>query len=136
MTEPTAPEAAPPTILIVDDDDDLRPTLVRALTGSGYRVLDADSAERGLQLAEDSPSGVQLALLDIVLPDSWGAQLVSGLKLVSPEVRVIYTSGYTASDPVLEAAIDPGTPFLHKPFDVKELLSLVATLLPGAARAE
>lgn len=115
----------PTTVLVVDDDDDLRRSLVAALKRHGYRVLDADSAERGLQLAEAEPGGVHVALLDIMLPDSWGAQIVPDLRMHHPEIRVVFTSGYAASDPVLLAAIDPDTPFLHKPFDVDELLAAI-----------
>ncbi len=131
------PQANPPgrpepiTVLVVDDDDDLRKTLVAALKKHGYRVLDADSAERGLQLAEAEPEAVDVALLDIVLPDSWGAQIVPGLKMSHPDIRIVFTSGYAASDPILLAAIDAETTFLHKPFGIDELLEALGQALEG-----
>ena len=112
------------TLLVVDDDDDLRRTLVSALKKSGFRVIDADSAERGLQLAESAKGAIDLALLDIMLPDSWGAQLVPALRMAHPDIRVISTSGYADTDPSLRAAIGKAA-FLPKPFDVEELLRLV-----------
>ncbi len=127
-------DQGPRTVLLVDDDDDLRRTLVSALNKGGYRVIDADSAERGLQLAETAKGPIDLAFLDIMLPDSWGAQLVPALRMAHPDIRVIFMSGYTDTDPVLRAAIGSETAFLAKPFDVAELLALVEEVL--AAEAE
>lgn len=131
----TGPDG-PVTVLVVDDDEDVRKTVAAALEGAGYEVLAAESAERGLELAERSGTPVDIALLDIMLPDSWGAQLVPGLKLVNPAVRVIYTSGYTRSDPVLRAAIDDDTPFLSKPFEIEEMLGIVRESLRQSANAD
>ncbi len=129
---PTHGDQGPRTLLLVDDDDDLRRTLVTALKKGGYRVLDADSAERGLQLAESAKEPVDLALLDIMLPDSWGAQLVPALRMAHPDIRVIYTSGYADTDPILRAAVGRAA-FIPKPFDVDQLLGLVEEVLEGDA---
>ena len=130
MSHPTPTGArGTATVLVVDDDDELRRTVVTALKNGGFRVVDADSAERGLQLSESSKAPIDVALLDIILPDSWGAQLVPGLRMNHPDIRVIYTSGYADSDPILKAAIDKETAFLAKPFELSELLAAVENAL-------
>jgi len=116
-------------VLIVDDDDALRRVLVAALKKNGFQVIDADSAERGLQLAESWRTPIDVVLLDIILPDSWGAQLVPGLKMTHPEIQVIYTSGHAETDPILRAGIDASTEFLPKPFDASELIAVVERVL-------
>lgn len=127
---PRADSDIPRTVLVVDDDHDLRRTLVRALKAGGYVVVDADSAERGLQLAESWKTPIDVALLDIILPDSWGAQLVPGLRMNHPDIRIIYTSGYAESDPVLKAGIDAAKmAFLPKPFEPSDLLEMVEQVL-------
>ena len=124
-----AESSNPRTVLIVDDDDALRRVLVTALKKHGFQVVDADSAERGLQLAESWQTPIDVALLDIVLPDSWGAQLVPGLRMAHPDIRVIFTSGYADTDPVLRAGIKASKAFLSKPFETSELIATVERVL-------
>ncbi len=133
---PAANPEDPRTVLIVDDDDELRRTVVAALKRRGFHVVDADSAERGLQLAESWRAPIDVAVLDIELPDSWGAQIVPGLRMAHPEVKVIYTSGYAESDPILRAGIGPDTDFLPKPFEMLELLTALDRVLSSSSRPE
>ena len=130
MSEPSHTDSSEMrTVLIVDDDDELRRVLVTALKKAGYHVVDADSAERGLQLAESWKTRIDLALLDIVLPDSWGAQLVPGLKMAHPDIAVVFTSGHAETDPILKAQVGSENHFLPKPFEVPDLLDTVEQVL-------
>lgn len=127
-------DAPPPRILVVEDDDTLRSFVVRLLTRAGYRCVTASSAEEALNVSSTSEEPVDLLLLDIMLPDSWGTRLVQDVRAHHPEVLVILTSGFTAEDPILAAGVearDPDIPFLAKPFDPDDLLRTVETLLRG-----
>jgi two-component system, cell cycle sensor histidine kinase and response regulator CckA len=127
-------DAPPPRILVVEDDDTLRAFVVRLLTRTGYRCVTASSAEEALNVSSTSEEPVDLLLLDIMLPDSWGTRLVQDVRAHHPDVKVILTSGFTAEDPILAAGVearDPEIPFLAKPFDPEDLLRTVETLLRG-----
>ncbi len=125
-------DAPPPRILVVEDDHTLRGFVVRLLGRAGYDVVPAASAEEALTLSSTAEEPIDLLLLDIMLPDSWGTRLVQDIRAHHPEVQVILTSGFTADDPVLAAGVearDPEIPFLAKPFDPEELVRTVETLL-------
>lgn len=125
-----------PLILIVEDDETVRGFMVRVLKRSGYRCLIAGSAEEALQASSSVEEPIDLLILDIMLPDSWGTRLVQDVQAQHPYSRVILTSGHTADDPVLAAGIaarDPEIPFMNKPFSPEELLEHVRSLLGSAS---
>ncbi len=117
---------------MVEDDANVRGFMVRTLQRSGYRCLVAGSAEEALQVSSEVEEPIDILVLDIMLPDSWGTRLVQDIQAQHPFARVILTSGHTADDPVLAAGVqarDPGIPFLHKPFTPEELAGTVESLL-------
>jgi DNA-binding response OmpR family regulator len=121
-----------PLILVVEDDPNVRGFMVRTLQRSSYRCLVAGSAEEALQVSSQVEEPIDILVLDIMLPDSWGTRLVQDIQAQHPYARVILTSGHTADDPVLAAGVqarDPGIPFLNKPFTPEELVQTVESLL-------
>lgn len=121
-----------PLILVVEDDPIVRGFIVRTLKRSAYRCLVAGSAEEALHVSGQVEEPIDLLILDIMLPDSWGTRLVQDIQAQHPYARVILTSGHTADDPVLAAGVqarDPEIPFLNKPFSPDELTETVASQL-------
>ena len=139
-----------PLILVVEDDPIVRGFIVRTLKRASYRCLVAGSAEEALQVSSQVEEPIDLLILDIMLPDSWGTRLVQDIQAQHPYARVILASGHTADDPVLAAGVqarDPEIPFLNKPFTPDELVETVVSLLekrgdtepppdPGAERSQ
>ena len=119
-------------ILIVEDEAPARRVFATALEQEGYRVLQAGSAEEALVVADDDEA-IDILLMDIMLPDSWGSKLAQNIRMLHPEVGVIYTSGYAADDPIMMSGIEEGTRFLHKPFEIDDLLKEVAAMSEGSA---
>lgn len=110
-------------ILIVDDDEDIRKTLRLILEGEGY---DVDEAQSGREAIEKSKARVyDLALLDIVLPDMQGTQLLRELGKTTPKMVKIMVTGY----PNLENAVDSlnygADAYLIKPVNFEKLINVV-----------
>ncbi len=100
---------------------------MRALETHGYTVLVAESAQEALVVAGLPQGSIDVLVMDIMLPDSWGTRLAEDIRALHPEIGVVFTSGYTDTDPVLEAGMSQRKPFLKKPFGTEELLEAVTT---------
>jgi len=111
------------TVLIVDDED-LVPTLGQAiLSAYGYRVLMANSGQKALDVLAGS-ARVDLVITDLVMPVMSGRELVEHVRHLSPDMRVLCTSGY-----VWPGGHEHETAYLQKPFTARELLLKVKQVL-------
>ncbi len=133
---PEASEAAPEvrerrTVLVIDDHAAVRGTAVEMIRSMGYRVLEARLGEEGLALAEASkPDAV---LLDVTLPGMSGWQVLEKLRVVSPETRVVMSSGHDVARLASRAKPDV---LLPKPYVFDDLRAALESLVPiGASEA-
>lgn len=118
------------TILVVEDQIAVRRIACRILARHGYAVLEAGTGEEGLRAILEAPVGaIQLLLTDLVLPDMTGADIVARADLDSRGIRVLYTSGYADESIVRSGIIQPGSPFLQKPYAAQSLLQRVRETL-------
>jgi DNA-binding response OmpR family regulator len=108
------------TILIVDDEVLIKDVVTLVLRRAGYRVLGAASGAEALDAVRLSADLVQLAVLDLVVPDIGGARLLGRLQEFQPGMRALFISGYETP-----LGLPAGAAFLHKPFTTAELLSAV-----------
>ena len=122
-------------VLIVEDEEPVRRVLTDALERNGYQVLQAGSAEDALVVAETVDRPIEVLLMDIMLPDSWGTQLAQNLKVLHPEIGIIYASGYAQDDPIMMSGIEKGTRFLHKPFEIDDMLMEITSMLEERAES-
>ena len=124
------PAAEGTTILVVEDEDVLRDFVCEALESIGYRVLSAANGNAALELWEEHRSEVDLLLTDVVMPDSIsGRQLARTLVAERPDLKVIYTSGYSAELLGTDFEREKKHGFLPKPYLPDRLASTVATYL-------
>lgn len=114
------------TILLVEDEEDIRRVANIALTRLGYTVLSAAEPLEALELIENYDEPVHLLVTDVVMPNMYGHELVKKLRPRLPDVRILFTSGYTAE--TLESELDGGH-FLPKPFTLQILATAVRTAL-------
>jgi len=108
-------------VLVVEDDKGLRSMVVGFLTDLGYSVLEADNGARGLEIAMAASSPVQALITDIVMPKMSGRELADRLISRFPNLKVLYTSGYTHDGAVQTRGLKEGEAFLQKPFALFEL---------------
>jgi two-component system, cell cycle sensor histidine kinase and response regulator CckA len=120
------------TILLVEDEPALRNLVKNILERSGYHVLEAESAFAALEVWADHHSGIDLLLTDMVMPDGMnGKELGQRLLIEKPELRIIYSSGYSP-DVVGEDFIEnEGQHFLQKPYHPRKLVDMVRLALDG-----
>jgi len=103
-------------ILVVEDDESLRKMLAGLLSELGYKVTAAANAGEAVLLVEEVGLNPDLIITDVVMPTMSGKQLVDRLQRARPDLKVLYMSGYTDDAIVHYGILDPGTPFLQKPF--------------------
>src|SRR6185312_6513036 len=124
------------TILVADDDSAIRTVLHQALARAGYDVRTTSTAA-GLWKMVSAGEG-NLAITDVVLPDESGFDLIPRIKRVRPDLPVLVMSAQNTLLTAITAAERGAFEYLPKPFDLKELTTMVARALasPGAKREE
>jgi two-component system cell cycle sensor histidine kinase/response regulator CckA len=118
------------TVLLVEDEQSLRDLNEELLTSLGYTVLSAAHGAEALEMAQLEPR-IHVLLTDVVMPGMSGRELGEKLKIIRPEVKVLYMSGYTDTVIMHHGILKPGVSFLQKPFTqeilarkMREVLSL------------
>ena len=123
--EPQAPAHQPLSqvnelVLVVEDDPAVLKLTVGMLSELGYRTLAAESAAKALELL-DANADVRLLLTDIVMPDMNGRKLADEALKRRPDLRVVYTTGFTRNAVVHNGVLAAGVNFLPKPFTLQQL---------------
>src|SRR6185436_8212035 len=108
------------TILVVDDEEMVLTMAETVLKSRGYRVLTANSAEKGLEVFTNTKSLIDLLVTDMVMPKMNGRELIEKVRTVSPATRIICATACTRSLET-EQQLD----FLTKPFTSQQLLRKV-----------
>ncbi len=121
-----------PVVFFVDDEEGLRNTWPEILRRKGYRVLTAATAEEAIWFVEAFTAPIDVLLMDINLPDGWGASVAQRLRSVHPEMSVVYTTGFAESDPILAGALDDARFVVRKPATPAELLEVIAEAVAEA----
>lgn len=112
-------------VLIAEDDDAVREVLVAALEIAGYRVRAARDGVEALELADEMV--VHVLVTDVVMPRMGGVDLARTMRIVQPKLRVLFVSGYAASQVGVDG-LDQRTAWLPKPFTPTYLLQVLQEL--------
>ena len=118
------------TVLVVEDNPRVRATVLRQLADLGYATLQAEDGESALDVVR-SPTRFDLLLTDVVMPGGMtGYDLADQARLLRPELKILFTSGYT------ELAASSGQtgragPLLSKPYRKRDLGLAVRAVLDG-----
>jgi CheY-like chemotaxis protein len=116
-------------ILVVEDDERVRAISSEALKELGYGVLVATSPREALEMLRVSEPQVSMMFTDVVMPEMSGRELADLAREIQPDLRVLYTTGYTRNAIVHNGVLDPGTSLLTKPFTIEELATKVRRML-------
>jgi CheY-like chemotaxis protein len=121
------------TILVVEDELIVRLTVCNLLQRFGYTVLPAESGAEAIKVWQKHKDRIQLLLTDIVMPGNMpGYELARQLLAEKPQLKIIYTSGYSEDLADKRVTLMEGVNFLQKPYAPQQLAeALRKTLDPG-----
>jgi PAS domain S-box-containing protein len=122
------PPCSGETILVVEDEPAMRAFSVEALRSLGCRVYEADGAAAALALLDAHPD-IAVLFTDIIMPDVNGRQLADEALRRRPDLKVLFTTGYTRNAVVHNGVLDPGVELLGKPFTIDQLAEKIRDVL-------
>jgi CheY-like chemotaxis protein len=131
MTAPSAqPDPAvaantqplPESVLIVEDEPYVRALVQDILAGEGYPVVEVGDPWQALGVVETQR--IRLLLTDVMMPEMNGCELARRVESICPDTKVLFMSAG-----LLDDLLEPGTPFVAKPFSVDRMVSAVHEVL-------
>jgi two-component system cell cycle sensor histidine kinase/response regulator CckA len=117
---------------VIDDQATVRRMAHRLLSEWGFRVFEAESGEEAIEVLETARAGIQLVMVDVVMPFADGVQVTRRIHERWPAQRTLYMSAHPAEVLAQHGLTELNVPFLAKPFTRDELLTKVneALVLP------
>ena len=120
------------TILVVEDEKPVRELMCSFLQAQGYKILEAESGVGALEVWRQHREQIALLLTDVVMPDCInGRELAETIWAERPNLKVIFTSGYTADVVGKDWAMRRGFNYVQKPYQPRKLASAVRECLDG-----
>jgi signal transduction histidine kinase/CheY-like chemotaxis protein len=128
-TEAKPPAAGTETVLIVEDEEALRNLAVRILRSAGYQVLTARTGSEALQVIGQQNGSVQIVFTDVVMPEMGGRELATHIAESYPDIKVLFSSGYTDDAVLRHGVVDNASRFIGKPYTRAALTHAIRELL-------
>jgi PAS domain S-box-containing protein len=124
--------ARPLRVLVVDDEPNVRTTLCVLLRAHGHSAVECDGGHAGVARYAEDWRGIDVVILDMMMPDLRGEEVLARLRAVNPQVAVIVSSGFSV--PAEPGARSPAgrVHFLQKPYTFEELAAALAAASAGA----
>ena len=118
------------TLLVVEDEPSVRHLAASMLEAQGYNVLHASNGQDALQVAhEHKGSPIRLVITDVIMPQMGGKVMAEWLKATYPDIKVLFTSGYTDDAIAHHGVLETGIEFLSKPYTSTTLTCKVREML-------
>jgi CheY-like chemotaxis protein len=131
---PAGGGAGPAGVVMVVDDEDLIRNLARSiLERAGYRVYLAADGEKALALYREHGREIGVVLLDYTMPRLTGLQVLRGLRQLDPDVRVIFSSGFSSDQDSQQLLAAGARGFVPKPYRPQDLVRVVQDILQDKA---
>jgi two-component system, cell cycle sensor histidine kinase and response regulator CckA len=123
------------TILLVEDEARVRKLIVDVLTSRGYQVLEATRGEEAVRVCKSYSGSIDLAVVDVVMPEISGPDVVRQISALRPDIHVLYISGYTDEAVVHHGISESSASFLQKPFLPDALARKVRAVLDARSNS-
>jgi CheY-like chemotaxis protein len=118
------------TVLLVEDEAALRDLSLRMLHQQGYNVLEAANGDEALRVIQKhGDNNIDLVVTDVVMPQMGGKALADKLKIIRPNIKILFTSGYADNAIVHHGVLESDIDFLQKPFSLEMLVRRVREVL-------
>ena len=110
VAEPRPYQRAPKgeTVLLVEDETALREVTRRIFARNGYQVITAANGPEALGIAASHPGEIHLLVTDVVMPHMLGKEVAEKMRLIKPEIKVVFMSGYARPVLASQDRLDPG----------------------------
>ena len=115
--------------MLVDDEEIVLKVNIEMLKSFGYSVLAAKDGDEAIKIFRENKNIIDLVILDMILPGMSGGEVYDRIKEISPDVKVLLSSGYSIdgqAKKILERGCDD---FIQKPYDLKDLSLKIRKLL-------
>ncbi len=117
------------TLLLVEDDKQVRQLASMILTQAGYHVIEAEDGEIAVELFRQHAETISLVVLDVVLPKMGGREVLEEIRKISPEIPVLFVSGYAADGIHTNFILEDKLVLLQKPYTRTSLLGKVREMI-------
>jgi CheY-like chemotaxis protein len=118
----------------VDDEEVILNVNRMVLEKLGYKVLVARSGQEAIEVFQGQKDGIDLVLLDMIMPGMEGGKVLDILKRIHGEVKIILLSGYGMNDEVRRMMERGCRAFIQKPFDIGDFSRKIQEVLKGGER--
>ena len=123
------------TVLLAEDEDPLREMIADLLTSQGYKVLTARSGRHALEVWKTAKHEVDLLVTDIIMPEGiLGSELAERLLAQKPDLKVIFTSGYSPDIAGKDISLMEGVNFISKPYSIGKMSQLIRQCLDAPVK--
>ena len=123
---PAAKKSPRVGVLIVDDESLIRWSLAQTLLDHDYTVMEAGDGKQALAVLRNSPEPIAVVMLDYRLPDTTGLQLLSVIRRLSPESRVVMMTAYGTTEVLAEAIRLGAVCVISKPVEMQDVPAIVS----------
>jgi PAS domain S-box-containing protein len=117
----------PARILVVDDEVRITESLGRLLEGRGHHVFAVNSGQEAQDLL--SRQQIDIALLDMMMPDMSGLELMDYINVINPDIPVIFITGHSSLDTAILALKNGAYDYIKKPFEHEKILKSIQNAL-------
>jgi len=142
-TEAALPKAEPvpyqrsprgETVLVVEDEVALREVTKRIFARNGYKVITAANGPDALEVASNHPGEIHLLVTDVVMPQMLGKEVAERIRVIKPEIEVLFMSGYAQPALASQGRLDANVVLVEKPFSEADLMTKASAVLNGNFR--
>ncbi len=117
------------TILYVEDDYEVREFTSEALKSLGYRIIQAQNGKEALAILSNRSNQVKLILTDLIMPEMGGKELAEIIMKVDPNLKILFTSGYSDNHMIQRAIIGKNMNFIQKPYTFQSISQKIRMIL-------
>ena len=125
----TIPLKSSGTLLVVDDETFVLEALTALVKALGYEVIVADNGRQAISTFKENHHRIDGVLLDMIMPDLNGRQVMHALRKIRPDIKIILSSGYSLEGLGEEGETPGGDGFIQKPYQIRKLAEVLTNVL-------
>ena len=120
------------TVLFVEDDELVRRLNLKILQRLGYTVIHAENGKVALEMATSFEDTIHLLITDVIMPEMNGEELATRISKAMPDVKILFTSGYTEDVIAPHGVLDGDIHFIGKPYRPNQLAVKIREILDAS----